>query len=429
MLGDGCLNCDLKKTRYSLIASANMNKEDSFNDQGTYYEVYLDNELASKMEPPDEHPGVKVEITQCAHDLIFNPFLNDGHRCEYTGEKFNEKLVNIINYPWSNYRFKQDLPSLIMHDTLILHDFDGQLIDLNSSKEIVFCMVLALYHVTFHQFFDIVGGYDSADLRVIDSRWYDSDDLWPDGAWYFEKNQSITPELNILFENELFHRTHLDTINHNLYNSDWISKVVNRWLSEKAFFDSNYQLEIDLYKCLRIDNYNRNNSLETGLNKFRAYLIDKSGRELNFKQVGTGFSQIIPILIGLVSKAMLVFKQPEVHLHPRLQSRAADCFVETIFNDRLQNNSNIRIIETHSEHFVLRLLRRLRESKFDEIYHSSLTLYPEDIAFVYFQPLNDSTLVHYIPVTPDGEFVDGWPDGFFDERDEDLWDEFPAKGQ
>ncbi len=161
----------------------------------------------------------------------------------------------------------------------------------------------------------------------------------------------------------------------------------------------------------------------------RIQVIDKNGSRLRFSDVGAGFSQVFPLLLGLLTRLYLVFKQPELHLHPKLQSRVADCFVETIFTDRHANLSKIRIVETHSEHFVLRLLRRLRESYFDELFHSSLTLYPEDVAFVYFQPTSEGTLIHMIDVLPSGEFVEGWPDGFFDERSEDLWGQPSPRGR
>jgi predicted ATPase len=118
----------------------------------------------------------------------------------------------------------------------------------------------------------------------------------------------------------------------------------------------------------------------------------------------------------------LIYKQPEVHLHPKLQSKVADCFVEMINRKRDSIFARkIRLIETHSEHFVLRILKRLRDSFADELFHSSLTVYPKDLAILYFQPDVDKSNIFQIRVTESGGFIDKWPDGFFDERDEDLW--------
>jgi predicted ATPase len=128
---------------------------------------------------------------------------------------------------------------------------------------------------------------------------------------------------------------------------------------------------------------------------------------------------MIPILVSLTSDYTVLYKQPEVHLHPKFQSKIADCFIEVV-NNRKSTNS-FRIVETHSEHFVLRLLRRVRESFRDELLHSSLTLKSNDFSLIYFKPVDDSTEIYQIRVSEAGDFIDDWPDGFFDERDEDIW--------
>ena len=137
--------------------------------------------------------------------------------------------------------------------------------------------------------------------------------------------------------------------------------------------------------------------------------------------MGTGFSQIIPILSALAVDKTLIYKQPEVHLHPKLQSKVADCFVELINQNRNKNfGRKVRLIETHSEHFVLRILKRLRASYADELFHSSLTVYPQDLSILYFKPEEDRSQIYQIRVAENGGFIDRWPEGFFDDRDEDL---------
>ena len=133
----------------------------------------------------------------------------------------------------------------------------------------------------------------------------------------------------------------------------------------------------------------------------RGYLVDSKNRELNFEKVGTGFSQVIPILAALSVDQTLIYKQPEVHLHPKLQSKVADCFVQ-IMNRKRDSifSRKIRLIETHSEHFVLRVLKRLRDSFADEIFHSSLTVYPKDLAILYFQPDIDKS-IGKLPLYPE----------------------------
>ena len=68
--------------------------------------------------------------------------------------------------------------------------------------------------------------------------------------------------------------------------------------------------------------------------------------------VGIGTNQVLPVLISVLLSdpgEILIFEQPELHLHPYSQSRLADMFVAFCRQGRKM------IIETHSEYFLLRL--------------------------------------------------------------------------
>jgi hypothetical protein len=227
---------------------------------------------------------------------------------------------------------------------------------------------------------------------------------------------------------------------------------INDWIGGSAYLDSGYQIKVDIKICLPIHTLTDPKDKTVSLDDFfevrwadqddrakfsklsqivalrpdveflaRIFLADQTGRELRFSEVGTGFSQILPILTYLGISSNYIVRQPEVHLHPKLQSRVADCFVNSIASDREDKFSGNLIVETHSEHFVLRLLRRIRNSYQDKLLHTSLTLYPEELSLIYLKPIGDRSEVYLIRVDKSGNFVDGWPDGFFDERDEDLW--------
>ena len=75
-------------------------------------------------------------------------------------------------------------------------------------------------------------------------------------------------------------------------------------------------------------------------------------KKSDIMNVGIGTSQVLPVLIsGLLSekKEILMFEQPELHLHPYSQSRLADFFV------MLSKNGRKIFVETHSEYMILRL--------------------------------------------------------------------------
>ena len=56
--------------------------------------------------------------------------------------------------------------------------------------------------------------------------------------------------------------------------------------------------------------------------------------------------------------SILILEQPEAHLHPKAQSELADVLIDVV------KNRNIQIIlESHSEHLLLRLMRRIAEEE------------------------------------------------------------------
>ena len=82
--------------------------------------------------------------------------------------------------------------------------------------------------------------------------------------------------------------------------------------------------------------------------------------ELRPSDVGTGISQLIPVVVTACdSKGRLItIEQPELHVHPRIQAEMGDLFI-----DAWQRKQNQFILETHSEHLILRLQRRVREQR------------------------------------------------------------------
>ena len=81
--------------------------------------------------------------------------------------------------------------------------------------------------------------------------------------------------------------------------------------------------------------------------------------EVNLTDVGFGLSQVLPVLVLCYyapEGATLILEQPEIHLHPKVQAILADVFIDVINERRLQI-----ILESHSEHLLRRLQRRIAE--------------------------------------------------------------------
>jgi hypothetical protein len=87
--------------------------------------------------------------------------------------------------------------------------------------------------------------------------------------------------------------------------------------------------------------------------------------EVKLTDVGFGVSQVLPVIVEafyVPRRSIVIFEQPEIHLHPRVQADLADLFVDAI---NAREHSAPRdcqfIIESHSEHFLRRLQRRIAE--------------------------------------------------------------------
>lgn len=150
------------------------------------------------------------------------------------------------------------------------------------------------------------------------------------------------------------------------------------------------------------------------------WLYDKVAKTfVTHRDVGIGVSQVLPVLVYAFGSQnrIIAIEQPEIHLHPALQAELADVFIESALGER----KNMFILETHSEHLILRVLRRIRESASGELAAGLTPIRPEDVAVLYVSPTPEGSKVTEIPIRADGEFAAPWPDGFFPDRAKELF--------
>lgn len=149
-------------------------------------------------------------------------------------------------------------------------------------------------------------------------------------------------------------------------------------------------------------------------------LMDERSRtRVSHRDVGIGISQVLPVLVNAFAykNRIIAIEQPEIHLHPALQADLGDVFIESA----LGGKQNTFILETHSEHLILRILRRIRETSERELEQGMLQVTPQDVQIIYAKPTDHGTILHCIPITEEGEFSEKWPDGFFPERAKELF--------
>lgn len=134
--------------------------------------------------------------------------------------------------------------------------------------------------------------------------------------------------------------------------------------------------------------------------------------------MGIGFSQMMPLVASAFGSenSLIAIEQPELHVHPALQTELADLFIQSAMERK-----NRFLIETHSEHLILRVLRRIRETNDPKLPPNKHPIRPEDVAVLYVQPGDKGSEVIELPVTADGDFAVPWPGGFFAERADELF--------
>jgi hypothetical protein len=135
--------------------------------------------------------------------------------------------------------------------------------------------------------------------------------------------------------------------------------------------------------------------------------------------VGIGISQILPVIVAAMGEEqrLVMIEQPELHVHPRLQAELGDLLIETALCS--PDGRHEYLIETHSEHLILRLLRRIRELTEGTSNRTPLT--PDDVAVHYLEQYQSGTIVRLLRIDDEGEFIDRWPHGFFAERAKELF--------
>jgi len=153
-------------------------------------------------------------------------------------------------------------------------------------------------------------------------------------------------------------------------------------------------------------------------------LIDRrSNTEVSHRDVGIGISQVLPVLVLAYADmaGLAAIEQPEIHLHPALQAELGDVFIESAMAGLTGPFPKRFLLETHSEHLMLRILRRIRETTAGELPSNTAGITPQDVEVVYARPTREGTVLHEIPITEDGEFEEKWPGGFFAERSRELF--------
>lgn len=136
-------------------------------------------------------------------------------------------------------------------------------------------------------------------------------------------------------------------------------------------------------------------------------------REVKIPDVGFGVSQILPALTQAFyspAHSTVWMEQPEIHLHPQVQAALADVFIAaTQARENGKERSVQLIVESHSEHFLNRIQRRVAEGE----------LPPEHVAVYFARRTGRGTDLEPLRLNEFGE-IENWPEHFFGDEMADI---------
>lgn len=208
---------------------------------------------------------------------------------------------------------------------------------------------------------------------------------------------------------------------------------LNQWLTYKDRLNTGYGIEVKRFREIDVENPLSilisqeisledseliKNSLQKIPVKSRVAIREElTGIELTPQDVGVGISQVLPLVVAAlyIKEGILAVEQPELHIHPALQVALGDLFIS-----RIQERGLSFLLETHSEHLMLRFLRRIRETSEGELPPGKDPLKPDQLGVYYVEQGKNGISLTRIRVDQEGEFIDLWPKGFFEEREEEL---------
>ncbi|MGE4192451.1 MAG: DUF3696 domain-containing protein [Pseudodesulfovibrio sp.] len=134
---------------------------------------------------------------------------------------------------------------------------------------------------------------------------------------------------------------------------------------------------------------------------------------VDLPDVGFGISQVLPVLVQCFyapAGSIILMEQPEIHLHPNAQSALADVLIDVINSREDGEDRNIQlVIETHSEHFLRRLQRRIAEDAVSR----------ENVSAYFANTTKTPATLDPLQIDLFGN-IQNWPENFFGDEMGDI---------
>lgn len=174
---------------------------------------------------------------------------------------------------------------------------------------------------------------------------------------------------------------------------------------------SNDEKSLDLVKewlCARFHLAKDLNIVKESGKRYRVVITTNEDIKVDLMHMGFGLSQILPIITqGCISRpnSLMIVEDPDVHMHPSIQAAMADFFIFLC----LERNVSV-LVETHSDHFITRLRRRIAEKDIEA----------DKVHLLFVMNEYGSSEYKTIGLYDSGKLKGTMPHGFLDTRDSDF---------
>lgn len=307
---------------------------------------------------------------------IFRPIKKENNSKKKIKDKWNKTLIEVRNIAFKGFLIE---PSSL-YEQLQRNSKHSNSTNTITENSVVYQFIMAINSSIINMFNAI---HYIGPLREAPSRRYVYDE--------------VISEIGVKGENAAYLlQTGKDTLKEGLFAFD---NILGRFLPLETC--SLYEAVDYWMKYMGINSFNTSTNQEI----IRVSLSDSNTNSIsvNIADVGFGISQVFPIVlegIRMEKGATLILEQPEIHLHPKLQMQIADFLLAMAVSGR-----NF-IIETHSDHMINRIIRRMVEDEQQLL---------SNLVQVYFvTPSEDGAHFESIEIN-DTKGIVNWPEGFFDQ--------------
>ncbi len=201
-------------------------------------------------------------------------------------------------------------------------------------------------------------------------------------------------------------RTYLTDVKTNQVNPDGEN---TRFILDKLANEDRPRLEmIKEWICKKFHLAKDLNVVKESGKRFRVVVTTNEDVTVDLMHMGFGISQILPIITqGCISaqNSLLIVEDPDVHMHPSIQASMADFFLYLC-----KERGVSVLVETHSDHFVTRLRRRVAEGDVSA----------DMIHLIFVEMSYGESLYQSIPLSAHGRLLGSMPAGFMDTLDKDF---------